>query len=217
MADAHGDSSSVSNVSDSLNLDENGSLSLDRYLSYDSVKNSVVELTKSCNASCAVLKLPDATFNFYRNTRTLQVQGRAIDEVKGFLEEIVNNLLAESLNEEETEENVVVQFLAPRPSDAFDDNVENGSVNASQNCGTTFDGNDSPASAELVTKSVFTKELDKLWFEIESLRVKYVQNDDKDNNQYINTLKQKNKDLTEEICILKARLDQEIDSAKKDC
>ena len=47
--------------------------------------------------------------------------------------------------------------------------------------------------------------------------VKYVQNDDKDkdNNQYINTLKQKNKDLTEEICILKARLDQEIDSAKK--
>ena len=68
-------------------------------------------------------------------------------KLKAFWRRLLTIYWRRGLNEEETEENVEVQFLAPRPSDTFDDNVENGSVNASQNCGTTLDDNDSPASA----------------------------------------------------------------------
>ena len=36
---------------------------------------------KSSTDSCAVFKLPNVTFNFYANTRTLQIQGSACIDV----------------------------------------------------------------------------------------------------------------------------------------
>lgn len=44
-------------------------------------------------------------FNFYRNTKTLQVQGRAAKDVRDILEEVVNNKL---LVERSTEETIVL-------------------------------------------------------------------------------------------------------------
>ena len=39
------------------------------------------KLRMSCSGSCAVLKLPRATFNFYLNTKTLQIQGSACGDI----------------------------------------------------------------------------------------------------------------------------------------
>ena len=52
------------------------------------------KLRMSCNGSCAVLKLPHATFNFYLNTKTLQIQGSACGDIRKVLEDIVKNVLA---------------------------------------------------------------------------------------------------------------------------
>ena len=52
------------------------------------------KLRMSCNGSCAVLKLPRATFNFYLNTKTLQIQGSACGDIRKVLEDIVKNVLA---------------------------------------------------------------------------------------------------------------------------
>ena len=49
-------------------------------------------ITKSRTGSCAVFKLPNVTFNFYPNTRTLQIQGSACTDVRNHLEEVVNQL-----------------------------------------------------------------------------------------------------------------------------
>ena len=79
-----------------------------------------------------------------------------------------------------------------------------------------------PESADIVTKSTFAQELDKIWSEIKFLNAKLsgdsdtnLNNNQEDNIQIINSLKQKNQDLNEEICILKTRLNQEIDAVKK--
>ena len=52
------------------------------------------KLRMSCNGSCAVLKLPRATFNFHLNTKTLQLQGSACGDIRKVLEDIVKNVLA---------------------------------------------------------------------------------------------------------------------------
>ena len=39
-------------------------------------------LQKFNNGSCLVLKTPSVTFNFYIKTKTLQVQGKATEEIK---------------------------------------------------------------------------------------------------------------------------------------
>ena len=49
-------------------------------------------ITTSRTGSCAVFKLPNVTFNFYPNTRTLQIQGSACTDVRNHLEEVVNQL-----------------------------------------------------------------------------------------------------------------------------
>ena len=71
-----------------------------------------------------------------------------------------------------------------------------------------------------MTKSLFAQELDKIWSQIKILNAKLSCDSDiiieqEDNIQIINSLKQKNQDLNDEICILKWRLNQEIDAAKK--
>ena len=55
---------------------------------------------KSYNSSGAILKLPNVTLNFYRNTKTLQVQGKAPEDVRDILNELIqNNLLVENLTD----------------------------------------------------------------------------------------------------------------------
>ena len=65
--------------------------------------------------------------------------------------------------------------------------------------------------AEVVSTSMFAKELDKIWTEINSLHNRFAKIDqpcegDVNNIQLINTLQQENKDLSREICMLKVRL-----------
>ena len=51
----------------------------------------------SCNGSCSVFKLPSATFNFYHNTKTLQVQGRESARVKESLINLISTRSAETV------------------------------------------------------------------------------------------------------------------------
>ena len=61
---------------------------------------------KSYNSSSAILKLPNVTLNFYRNTKTLQVQGNAAEDVRDILNELIqNNLLVADLTEDTAEHN----------------------------------------------------------------------------------------------------------------
>ena len=103
----NGSTLTVSNSS-STSYCDNNSFFLDQYISYNSDKNrfswnSTLEdletfidtrlsrliddagngekSTKSYNSSCAILKLPNATVNFYRSTKTLQVQEKAAADV----------------------------------------------------------------------------------------------------------------------------------------
>ena len=127
MADGHTDMSSASNVSDSssnLHYEDNSS-EIEQYLSYNADKkrfswNGTLEklesfvdtklsrliddgdngskTKKSYNSSSSTLKLPNVTLTFYRNTKTLQVQGKAAEDVKDILGELIqNNLLAADL------------------------------------------------------------------------------------------------------------------------
>ena len=55
---------------------------------------------KSYNSSGAILKLPNVTLNFYRNTKTLQLQGKAAEDVRDIFNELIqNNLLVENLTD----------------------------------------------------------------------------------------------------------------------
>ena len=136
MADGHTDTSSASNVSDSssnLHYEDNSS-EFGQYLSYNADKkrfswNGTLEelesfvdtklsrliddgdngskTKKSYNSSSAILKLPNVTLNFYRNTKTLQVQGKAAEDVKDILNELIqNNLLAADLTEDTAEHSI---------------------------------------------------------------------------------------------------------------
>ena len=74
--------------------------------------------------------------------------------------------------------------------------------------------------AEVVSKSMFAKELDKIWTEINSLHNRFAKIDqpcegDVDNIQLLNTLQQENKDLSQEICMLKVRLQEDNNTLKK--
>jgi len=62
---------------------------------------------KSSTDSCAVFKLPNVTFNFYPNTRTLQIQGSACIDVRNHLEEVVSHL--KSKDKKESEEAIFIE------------------------------------------------------------------------------------------------------------
>ena len=123
MADGYTGTSSASNVFDSSSnlYYEGNSFELEQYLSYNADKkrfswNGTLEelesfvdtklsrliddgdngskTKKSYNSSGAILKLPNVTLNFYRNTKTLQMQGKAAEDVRDILNELIqNNLL----------------------------------------------------------------------------------------------------------------------------
>lgn len=64
-------------------------------------------LVKSSTDSCAVFKLPYVTFNFYPNTRTLQIQGSTCIYVRNHLEQVVSHL--NSKDKKESEEAISIE------------------------------------------------------------------------------------------------------------
>ena len=68
--------------------------------------------------------------------------------------------------------------------------------------------------AEVVPTSVFVKELEKIWTEIKSINNRFstinqLSEGDTNNSDLINTLRQENQDLSQEIYMLKTRLQEE--------
>ena len=178
MADGHTDTSSASNVSDSSsNLHyEGNSFDFEQYLSYNADKkrfswNGTLEelesfvdtklsrliddghngskTKKSYNSSGAILKLPNVTLNFYRNTKTLQVQGKAAEDVRDILNELIQSNL------------LVVEDTAEHSIDSAMINKEHTS---SVNITLITDPND-PQTVK--------NEIDKLWKAIDSIKRKF--------------------------------------------
>ena len=76
-------------------------------------------------------------------------------------------------------------------------------------------------SNEAVSLTVFTEEVRNIWSEIEAIRGKFVESyqlkeseNESSNIQEIHTLKQKNQDLLNEICILKDQLREQNNALK---
>ena len=143
------------------------------------------------NENKKTIKSDHLTLNWYESTGTLQVQGPSSSSCKTFLNQLIEGTKG-------------IEF----PDGAA--------------CHQTWSDLPSadPESADLVTKSLFAQELEKIWSEIKILNAKLsgdsdIINEQEDNIQIINSLKQKNPDLNDEICVLKTRLNQEIDAAKK--
>ena len=181
MADGHTDTSSASNVShSSSNLHyEGNSFELEQYLSYNADKkrfswNGTLEelesfvdtklsrliddgdngskTKKSYNSSGAILKLPNVTLNFYRNTKTLQVQGKAAEDVRDILNELIqNNLLVADLTEDTAEHSI-------------DSAMINEEHTSSVNNTLITDQND-PQTVK--------NEIDKLWKAIDAIKRKF--------------------------------------------
>ena len=114
----------------------NETLHLDRFLSFNQRKNRfswngdvddleqflkarfvIIEdgdstsgkLRMSCSGSCAVLKLPRATFNFYLNTKTLQIQRSACGDIRKVLEDIVKTYVLASQTSNHDGKSAIVQ------------------------------------------------------------------------------------------------------------
>ena len=57
----------------------NGSVELFESFLYQTLGLSINDATKSGNGTCTVWKTSSVTFNLYRKTRTLLIQGKAVD------------------------------------------------------------------------------------------------------------------------------------------
>ena len=184
MADEHADTSSASNVSDSFsNLHyEDNSSEFEQHLSYNADKkrfswngtleelesfvdtklsrliddgDSGFKTKKSYNSFSAILKLPNVTLNFYRNTKTLQVQGKAAEDVKDILNELIqNNLLVADLTED-TAEHIIDSAMINEEHEEHISTVNNTLVT---------DQND---------PQIFKNEIDKLCKAIDAIEQKF--------------------------------------------
>ena len=155
------------------------------------------------NENKKTIKSDHLTLNWYESTGTLQVQGSNSSSCRTFLNQLIDGIKG-------------IKFPAPCLPDTSD---EDGAIAACHQIWSDLPSA-GPESVDIVTKSMFAQELDKIWSEIKILNAKFSSDSDKidkqeDNIQIINSLKQKNQDLNNEICILKTRLNQEIDVAKK--
>ena len=122
----------------------------------------------SCNSSCAVLKLSDVTFNFYRNTKTLQVQGRAAGEVRDILEEVVNNKL---LVDRSTEETIV---LAGQNINTAAITEEPPERTIPENITVMDDPSEQTEQDSITSDSAAVKiEIDKLWKAVHAIQRKF--------------------------------------------
>ena len=181
MADEHADTSSASSASDSssnLHYKDNFS-EFEHHLSYNADKkrfslngtleelesfvdtklsrliddgDSGFKTKKSYNSSSAILKLPNVTLNFYRNTKTLQVQVKAADDVRDILNELIqNNLLVADLTEDTAEHSIDSAMINEEHVSTVDNTL-------------VTDQND---------PQTFKNEIDKLWKAIDAIKEKF--------------------------------------------
>ena len=147
----------------------------------------------SKNETKKTIKTEQVILNWFYSTGTLQVQGPQAANFKGFL--------TKSLGAESNNENAIL-----RPSQ------HNAS---SKEANLTFADNPETERFphETVPFSVFTEEIKNIWSEVKAIREKLVEphqlkenEKERNGNQEIHTLQQKNQDLQNEICMLKEQL-----------
>ena len=145
------------------------------------------------NETKKTIKTEQVTLNWFYSTGTLQVQGPQAANCKGFLTKLLG---AESNNEN--------AILRPPQHNA-----------SSQDANLTFADNleKERFPHETVPFSVFTEEIKNIWFEIKAIREKLVEplqlkenEKERNGNQEIHALQQKNQDRQNEICMLKDQL-----------
>ena len=228
------------NSSSAISVDENGSLILpslletrnlkrnkskfswsgtfeeliDFALKHLDIKRETAKLSESEHKK--TIKAEHLILNWFDSTGTLQLQGSQAAAYKALL----NQLLAaeterEILDSGQTEDAGSSTVLEEDGEDAGSSTVleETDAVSPDDLRKEHF-------PAEVVLTSTFAKELDKIWAEINSLHNSFTMIDqsnqgDVNNIQLINTLRQENKDLSEEICMLKVQLQEDNNMLKK--
>ena len=145
------------------------------------------------NETKKTIKTEQAILNWFYSTGTLQVQGPQAANFKGFLTKL--------LGAESNTENAILRSLQHNAS--------------SQGANLTFADNPETEHFphETVPFSVFTEEIKNIWSEIKGIREKFVEphqlkenEKERNRNQEIHTLQQKNQDLQNELCMLKDQL-----------
>ena len=161
------------------------------------------ELTKvSESETKKTIKTEQIILNWFCSTGTLQIQGSQATNCKTSILQLLND------KSETDEENA-----SRRPSHNVGTNET--SVVLVDNLETEY------PSDEAVSLTVFTEEVRNIWSEIEAIRGKFVESyqlkeseNESSNIQEIHTLKQKNQDLLNEICILKDQLREQNNALK---
>ena len=157
----------------------------------------------SSNETKKTIKADHLILNWYESTGTLQLQGSQATWYKNFL----NRMLLDAENETESH--------ISRPSNDAIAVGSNGTEAVSHfEVGTHDDLRKEQFPAEVVPTSVFVKELEKIWTEIKSINNRFstinqLSEGDTNNSDLINTLRQENQDLSQEIYMLKTRLQEE--------
>ena len=153
------------------------------------------------NETKKTIKTEQVILNWFYSTGTLQVQGPQAANFKGFLTKLLG---AESNNEN--------AILRPSQHNA-----------SSQEANLTFADNPETECFphETVPFSVFTEEIKNIWSEVKAIREKLVEphqlkenEKERNGNQEIHTLQQKNQDLQNEICMLKDQLREQNNMLK---
>ena len=155
-------------------------------LNRESMKVSETETKKT-------IKTEQVILNWFYSTGTLQVQGPQVANFKGLLTKLLG-----------AESNIENAVLRPSRHNA-----------SSQEANLTFADNPETERFPHETEpfSFFTEEIKNIWSEIKAIREKFVEphqlkenEKERNGNQEIHTLQQKNQDLQNEICMLKDQL-----------
>ena len=155
------------------------------------------------NDNRKAIKANHLILNFYESTGTLQVQGPQATTYKAILNDLTIGVDERNLNS---------RHLV-NTNNMNDDQTETGPASAKVSALVDLSDN-------IVTSSEFSREIEKIWSEITSIHNRFgflekPREDDVNNAQLINTLRQKNQDLCQEICMLKERLLEETSKLKK--
>ena len=145
------------------------------------------------NETKKTIKTEQVILNWFYSTGTLQVQGPQAANFKGFLTKL--------LGAESSSENA---FLCPSQHNA-------SSQEANLTFAVTLDTEHIPH--ETVPLSVFSEEIKNIWSKIKTIGKKLGElhqpkenEKERNGNQEIHTLQQKNQDIQNEICMLKHQL-----------
>lgn len=164
----------------------------------------------SVNDSKKTIKADHLILNWYETTGTLQLQGPQATDYKAFL----NRRLLDAEIESESHN-------SRYSDDAITAGLKETEAVSQTEAVSPDDLIKGQFPAEVVSTPIFLKELEKIWTEIKSLHNRFAkiyqpQRSDMNNIQLINTLRQENHDLSQEICMLKGRLQEESNMLKKD-